>query len=306
MSVVICFEIPTNKPAEFAYIKMVANSAKNFAFSVCLNGDDFSESDELSTDNLQAFFYKPAIRFPCISMMELRKAAAERAGVFNPSFRIISDGNFEYGKGWEKYVRETCEGMMEFSKTSNCSCVVNMDGVLGSSSSKGGLRIPMNPMFQTSRGIIYRSEDWLWDCAEILPSGFEDYYASSLLVRRLNCIPLKRFLSPIKHPMKRWDQYDDAIHDRDVWRHYNLKLVRDLWGDPDWNLPKKHKHIQRRGMIGEYFMKQPRKSFQYMCEIRDRFINGSPEMQRYAIAGYEDFKWRSARKANDVPVKEIE
>jgi hypothetical protein len=179
---------------------------------------------------------------PCVSMMELRKAAAMRASDFHPDIRVIGDGNFQYGKGWQEYVSDIANQLLEFERATDKTGFVGMNGGLGGTGkpssgtvNKGRkIHVPMNPMIDTKRGIMYRS--WPWDEIEVLPSGFEDHYITSYLFRKLGAIPLKSFFSPIRHPLMH-STSNDKIHDRELWKIFNLKRVQQLWDDPSWSFP---------------------------------------------------------------------
>jgi len=191
---IISFEIPTDKPEELSYIADIASKSR-FKFSVCLNGRDLSPADEIRTNNLVAFYWPLRITEPCVSMMELRKAAAVRACQFHPDIRVIGDGNFRMASGWQEYVSEIADQLLEFERATGETGFVGMNGNLGGTSKPGctvnkgrKIHIPMNPMIDTQRGIMYRS--WPWDEIEVLPSGFEDHYLTSYLFRKLSAIPL--------------------------------------------------------------------------------------------------------------------
>jgi hypothetical protein len=259
----IVFEIPTNKPEELSYIADIA-SESCFKFSVCLNGKEFSPTDEIKTSNLIAFHWPLKITEPCVSMMELRKAAAVTACEFHPDFRVISDGNCQYGKGWQEYVSDVADQLLEFERTTGETGFVGLHGALGGSEpgstiNKGRkIHVPINPMFGCGRGIVYRS--WLWDGIEVLPSGFEDHYITSYLFRKLGVIPLKSFFAPIRHtPMH--STSNDKIHDRELWKIFNLKMVQQLWNSPSWSFPLKSRHFS-----------PPRTSEQVMRDVRSRFM----------------------------------
>lgn len=264
---VICFEIPTNKRDELSDIAEIASRSR-FKFSVCLNGRDFSPADEVRTSNLIAFYWPLKITEPCVSMMELRKAAAVRASEFDPDVRVIGDGNFQYGKGWQEYIGDVAEQLLEFERTTGDKGFVSMNGALGGTGNprlgtvnKGRkIHVPLNPMTMTARGIMYRDRDWLWDEIEILPSGFEDYYITSYLFRKLGVTPLKSFFSPIRHHLTHLTS-KDRIHDQELWKIFNLKMVQQLWDDPDWRFPQKTRHFS-----------PPRTAGQAMLSIRSRLM----------------------------------
>jgi hypothetical protein len=261
---IISFEIPTDKPEELSYIADIASKSR-FKFSVCLNGRNLSPADEIRTNNLVAFYWPLRITEPCVSMMELRKAAAVRACQFHPDIRVIGDGNFRMASGWQEYVSEIADQLLEFERATGETGFVGMNGNLGGTSKPGctvnkgrKIHIPMNLMIDTQRGIMYRS--WPWDEIEVLPSGCEDHYLTSYLFRKLGAIPLKSFFSPIGHP-RTHSTSNDKIHDRELWKIFNLKMVRQLWDDPRWSFP----------LISRHF-RPPRTSEQVMINVRSRFM----------------------------------
>jgi hypothetical protein len=271
---IISFEIPTNKPEEFSRIAGIASKSR-FKFSVCLNGKDFSPADEIRTNNLVAFYWPLKITEPCVSMMELRKAAAMRACEFHPDIRVIGDGNFKMAPGWQEYVSDIADQLLEFERITGEPGFVGMNAALGGSGKPGctvnkgkKIHVPMNPMIDTNRGIMYRS--WPWDEIEVLPSGFEDHYITAYLFRKLGVIPLKSFFSPVGHPRTHLTS-NDKIHDRELWKIYNMKRVQKLWDDPNWSFPLVSRHFG-----------PPRSSRPVMIDVRNRLM-GSGYVFRTAI-----------------------
>lgn len=237
----IVFEIPSHSYAQSYYIHSVANETKSedIGFVIASNGPEFEDDFKVKESNFVISKFKRTINDPCVSMVELRSKANEVATEFFPEskFRIMADHNFEFCDGWEEFVLEAVNDMERFTQITDYDCYLSMSGHFGSVAKGRKTHISRQPIFPMNRGIIYSTKFNPWSQMTKLPGSLEEAYMTSILFLK-GQMPLKKFLSPIKHSMNVNDN-GKGLYDRDLWMENNGRMIQELWNDPYWiNRPK--------------------------------------------------------------------
>jgi hypothetical protein len=240
----IVFEIATNSVEEFRYLVSVAAQTEGQIYwAIFLNGTAFSSSDNLQTDNLIARYRELAIFDPCISFMELRQQASAIGTLFDPDFRIMADGDFEFKRDWINFVQSACIDMERFRSLSGRDCYLNMTSSFGDVRPFRTTRVSTNRALSgMMSGFILPRAAGLEQIA-LLPGGFDDIYLQCIWFSQ-GFIPLVKRSSPIYHHKSNIRTRTELMHSREIIYLNYHRLARELFGDPNWCYPLHYKHAE--------------------------------------------------------------
>lgn len=238
----LVLEIPTNKTDELRAIHDVAAATEDprIKFALALNGESFSSSThDARMRNLYQHCVMPKVK--PVSMMELRFLASTVADGFDPDVRMMADSDFVFKPGWEAYVIECAQFIMDFERSVHHRAYLGMAGVFGSAAHGKKIAPAARPLFELGRGIMYTDEN-VWGDTPFLPGGMEEYLFTAILFHS-GAMPFKRFLAPIRHDgASKKVTYDtgDVIHERSITDANNQRAIQELFDEPSWVLPSEY------------------------------------------------------------------
>jgi hypothetical protein len=292
----VVFEVPSHQTHQIDYINTVAHSCKNkdlIGFAIGANG--CAPKTTIVENNFAMEYHELTIQYPMISMAEARSYANEVATkYFNPKYRILADHNFIYKGNWEEYILEAVNEMERFTKITNRQCFMGMGGVLGSYGHGRKAFLGVQPIFSTSKGIIYSMAN-VYDKMLKYPSSLDEQYLCTILFFEGH-VPLKKMLSPIIH--RRLHDNEDIHNPKVLEDKYNTIVLRELWGDDNWVLQPKTTTKELKLIDGRYYGHVPKTATKAMAKLKkelsmipgiDEFITVSYEKEEVKLKGSDLF-----------------
>lgn len=179
----------------------------------------------------------------------------------------MADHNFKFGDGWIDFVLEAVADMEVFNIVSGRFSYLGMMGAFGSSAHGRQTFIGPQPIFPMGRGIIYTVNPW--NDMEMLPSSLEEQYMTSILFKKYNQVPLRKFMSPISHKMNLNDGH--GIHDLDLIDKYNSEKVRQIWNDYGWHLRPRYDRSIHDNKVDGYSANCPKNAMKEAKKLKDEF-----------------------------------
>jgi hypothetical protein len=294
----VVFEVPSHREENVNYIHEVSTSCKSpdIGWAIATNGSMLSSNFDYVDRNIIMKYKEVQVRDPLISMAEARSYAHDLATLyFSPDYRILADHNFVYKPGWEDYILEACDDLDRFTKMTFRKCFMGMGGMLGSYGHGRRAFLGVQPIFSTSKGIMY-DRPGVYDKMLKLPGSLDEQYLCTVLFME-GYVPLKKMLSPIIH-----NRIHDGekLHDPTFMEdNFTTLVVRELWNDHNWVLQPKTTTKELTLTGGKYYGHVPRTGLKAMAKLKnelwqipgiyEEFIKTNYEKEEVKLTGKDLF-----------------
>jgi hypothetical protein len=281
----VVFEIPSHKINHIDYINTIAYSCKNkdlIGFAIAANGG--TPKMKIIDDNFALEYKELTIHEPMISMAEARANANWIATeYFNPQYRILADHNFVYKGDWEEYILDAVREMDRFTELTGRPCFMGMGGMLGSYGHNKKAFLGVQPIFSTSKGIIYSMAN-VYDKMLKLPSSLDEQYLCTILFMEGH-VPLKKMQSPIVHT--RIHDAEDIHNPKILEDKFNTTVLRELWNDYNWVLQPKTTTKDLTLPDGKYYGHVPRTGLKAMAKLKNELWQIPGVYEEFIKTNYE-------------------
>jgi hypothetical protein len=282
----VVFIVPSHREENINYIHEVSTNCKSkeIGWAIGMNGPNLSSNYDFMWNNLVMEYKELTIHDPMISMAEARANADQTATTFfNPKYRILADHNFKYVRNWEEYILEAIDEMDKFTEITGRQCFMGMGGVLGSYGHGRKAFLGVQPIFSTSKGIIYSMAN-AYDKMLKLPSSLDEQYLCTILFMEGH-VPLKKMMSPIIHT--RIHDNEDIHNPEILANKFNTLVLREIWHDQNWVLQPKTTSKPPDLPDGRYYGHVPRTGLKAMAKLKTELSKIPGVYENFIKISYE-------------------